>query len=134
MRWGQYNLAKTKEMALLHFVLHSVIVDEISVTTCMNPRFGAAFDRLFRPNGGWLGDPLSEIYNIPEPGSLGRFQVYASDEISGIGLEHGNYAGDEVVELTTQMLKAYGKEYPKEQGIIDIILARIPAYRERLKS
>lgn len=134
MRWGRSYEVENANNRLLQWVLQSVISSEVSVATCMNPKFGYAFDKLFKVNGGWLGDPLCEIGHTPERGALGSFEVYASDEFSGIGLERATYPAEEVVDALTQLLVSYGITYPKDKHVIDKILARMPAYREQLRS
>jgi hypothetical protein len=134
IKWGHsYEIEDTKDR-LLQYVVQHVILSEVRMATCMNPRLGYALNKLFRVNGGWLGDPLCEITHTPLSGTLGSFDVYASDEFSGIGLENGTYPAEEVVDVLTQLLVAYGVEYPHENYVIAKILPRIPAYREQLRT
>lgn len=134
MRWGHSYEAVSAELSLLQWVLQRVISGEIGIATCMNPRLGAWLDYFFKGGGGAAGDPDFEIYHVPASGGLGSFEVYASDEFSGIGLERATYPAEEVVDALTQLLVSYGATYPKDKHVIDKILARMPAYREQLRS
>ena len=134
MNWDIWDGSWPPEDRLIRYVVEHVVFSEMQGASGLEPRLGYALDGFFKPNGGWLGDPLVEIGHIPKEGGLGHFEVHTCDEYSGIGLEHGVYAAEIVIDVMVNLFAIYASRFQKERHIVEQIMKRIPAYVERLRT
>lgn len=119
---------------LLHWVVAAIVCGELASATATNPSPGAWLERLFKINGGLMGDPMWELDHIPKAGGLGHFQAHADEEFSGILPEDDIYSVEEVFDMLIELFGVYSKDFPNGEVIVAQILSRIPEYRERLRS
>ncbi len=131
MKWSQYDPDESQRSTLLREVVEYIISGEIRVAAA--GQYGFYFDGAFW-HGGIGGDPRWEFTYEPTEDGLGAFLIYSDPETSSSNLGEAVFSVKEVFDVFEGQLAAYAECYPEHRSIVEVELAKLPAYREGLKS